>query len=60
MDQKKYYTIASEASQDTQRHPGLEYLQKEAVKAKKILDVGCGEGTKLNSIATPKTKRSWY
>lgn len=54
MDQKKYYTIASEASQDIQGHSGLEYLQKEAVKAKKILDVGCGEGTKLDSLTNKK------
>jgi len=51
MNQKKYYTIASEASQEIQGHPGLEYLQKETRKAKAILDVGCGEGTKLNSVA---------
>jgi len=51
MDQEKYYTIASEASQEIQGHPGLEYLQKETGKVKNILDVGCGEGSKLNSIA---------
>ena len=52
MDQEKYYTIASEASQEIQGHPGLEYLQKEVGKVKNILDIGCGEGSKLNSIVS--------
>lgn len=56
MDQKKYYTIASEASQKIQGHKGLEYLQKETRKAKSILDVGCGEGTKLNSLTHKQQK----
>ena len=51
MDQEKYYTIASEASQEIQGHSGLEYLQRETGKVKAILDVGCGEGSKLNSVA---------
>jgi len=52
MDQEKYYTIASEASQEIKGHSGLEYLQKETRKAKAILDIGCGEGTKLNSVVS--------
>jgi len=56
MDQKKYYTIASKASQVIQGHPGLEYLGKEIKKVKTVLDVGCGEGTKLNSLAHKQTK----
>lgn len=46
----KYYQKAKKASLDT-RHPGIVVLKDLASKAKGILDLGCGEGTKLNYIA---------
>lgn len=46
--QEKYYQLAKEASLQIKNHPGLLTIQKLASKSKKILDVGCGEGTRLN------------
>jgi len=56
MDQKKYYTIASEASQEIDTHPGLRYLKNQVHSSKSVLDVGCGEGTKLAAFASKKQK----
>ena len=44
---KEYYTKAKEGSMDYS-HPGMKILQKYIDgKVSKILDIGCGEGTRL-------------
>ena len=48
IDQEKYYQKAREASAQIGTHPGLKMLQKLAADSKNVLDVGCGEGTRLN------------
>lgn len=53
-----YYHIAHQASSQIGDHEGLIYLQNQCRTAKKILDVGCGEGTRLNTLL-PKNKRGW-
>jgi len=53
--QEKYYQLAQEASLQIGKHPGLITIQSLALKSKKILDVGCGEGTRLN-LFTGKIK----
>jgi len=45
---KKYYDIAAEASKKIDGHRGLMKLQKLCKNAYKVLDVGCGEGSRLN------------
>lgn len=45
-----YYQISHSASEKIDSHPGLIYLQKLCLGSKKILDVGCGEGTRLNTL----------
>src|SRR3989344_4867687 len=47
---KRYYRIAKEASSQIGNHPGLIYLQKLAHKSSQILDLGCGEGTRLSTL----------
>jgi SAM-dependent methyltransferase len=54
MNNHKYYQLVGEASQDINQHPGLLKIQKIAEKSRKILDVGCGEGSKLNHIVGNK------
>ncbi len=54
--QDKYYRLAKEASLEIGKHPGLKEIQNLATKASKILDVGCGEGTRLN-LFTGKNKK---
>lgn len=44
-----YYQIAKKGSMDMS-HPAMIALRKIATRAKKILDLGCGEGTRLHSI----------
>ncbi len=48
MRTKRYYEIAAEASKKIDGHPGLMKLREWCKKAEKILDVGCGEGSRLN------------
>lgn len=45
----EYYKIAHQASRDT-NHPAMQILLKETLKAKKVIDLGCGEGTRLNVV----------
>jgi SAM-dependent methyltransferase len=44
----KYYQLAGEASSSIGSHPGLRSIANLAHKSDNILDVGCGEGTRLN------------
>ena len=48
-EKKSYYQKARSASLDT-KHPGIVELKKLSKDSKKILDLGCGEGTKLNFL----------
>jgi len=48
---KKYYREAHQASLDLS-HPGLQIIEEEARKANKILEIGCGEGTKLANLTS--------
>ncbi len=50
MRARKYYNIAAEASKKIDGHPGLERLRKICSQSKKVLDVGCGEGSRLNTL----------
>ena len=54
MNNHKYYRLVEEASQDINHHPGLLEIQRISRKSRKILDVGCGEGTKLNHLVGNK------
>ena len=47
----KYYRIARKGSLDV-NHPGMKILEKLANDADSILDLGCGEGTRLNLLVT--------
>lgn len=58
IDKYKYYSIAAQASKTIGNHPGLVYLQQQAKTANKILDVGCGEGSRLDTLL-PKGKVGW-
>jgi len=49
---KKYYDKAHEASLDLS-HPALQLIKAYAKKSKSVLEIGCGEGTKLAKL-TPK------
>jgi len=53
-----YYHISKKASSEIGNHSGLKYLQIFCQTANKILDVGCGEGTRLN-ILLPLKKSGW-
>ncbi|MBI2600878.1 class I SAM-dependent methyltransferase [Candidatus Daviesbacteria bacterium] len=46
---EKYYTKAGEASLDD-NHPGMKALLLSSKDANTILDLGCGEGTRLNLL----------
>ncbi len=48
-----YYNKAKEGSQDLD-HPGMKLILKLARSSVKILDLGCGEGTRLKTIAGKK------
>lgn len=50
-----YYSLAKKGSLDF-NHPGMKILLELASKSKKILDLGCGEGTRLNLISDDKKK----
>ena len=45
---ERYYQKAKEASTKIGNHPGLIILRQLVSISKKVLDVGCGEGTRLN------------
>jgi len=53
-----YYQVAKKASSQIGRHPGLQYLQRTCLRAGRVLDVGCGEGTRLNTLL-PSGKPGW-
>jgi 2-polyprenyl-3-methyl-5-hydroxy-6-metoxy-1,4-benzoquinol methylase len=46
----EYYSLAHKGSMDRE-HPGMKALFSYAKKAKRILDFGCGDGTRLGSLA---------
>lgn len=54
-ESERYYQMAQEGSMD-KNHPGMVILQKLSLRAKNILDLGCGEGTRLNTLLTDKQK----
>ncbi len=49
-EKESYYHLAKKASIKS-KHPGIIEIKKLAGRNKKILDLGCGEGSKLNLIA---------
>lgn len=53
-----YYAIAGTASREIGRHAGLQYIKRASNRAKKILDVGCGEGSRLETLL-PIGKSGW-
>lgn len=55
-ENKLYYDKAHEASLDLS-HPGLQLIKEYGEKAKSILEVGCGEGTKLYKLFSKKNYR---
>lgn len=54
-ESESYLNAAHEGSLDV-NHPGMRLLKKLNRKGKKILDLGCGEGTRLNYLALPGQK----
>ena len=52
---KKYYDVARKASLDL-THPALQAIKEHAGKAKKVLEVGCGEGTKLYQLTSTRNE----
>jgi SAM-dependent methyltransferase len=48
-----YYQIAAEASKTIGAHPGLLDLVQRCKTAVRILDVGCGEGSRLSTLLPP-------
>jgi ubiquinone/menaquinone biosynthesis C-methylase UbiE len=50
-----YYKIAHKGSLN-KSHPGMKVLFELSEKAKSVLDLGCGEGTRLSIIAKGKKK----
>lgn len=55
MNQKEYYRIAHEASLDN-THPAILEIKKFATGSKRILDLGCGDGTRLGLLETSAEK----
>ncbi len=53
-----YYQISNKASETVAGHAGLEELMELSRKSKKVLEVGCGEGTRLFTMVGPN-KRAW-
>ena len=51
-----YYSVAKQASQDFVCHPAYPRFKLLASRAKKILDAGCGEGSRLNLLAPPRVQ----
>lgn len=54
----KYYEMAAKASKEIGSHPGLKKLKVLLGEAEKVLDVGCGEGSRLNFLM-PKNRTGW-
>lgn len=52
-NRRKYYALAAKASKQIGEHPGLLYLQKIAGQSSGVLDVGCGEGSRLVTLLPP-------
>lgn len=50
MNGKYYYDIVAKANQDISWHPGIKSISNLALKSRSILDVGCGDGSKLFKI----------
>ena len=50
MPQLDYYQVAHQASLEVDSHPGSVKLKHLCKKAAKVLDYGCGEGTRLNTL----------
>ena len=48
-ENEEYYSLAKEGSLDTS-HPWAKVLEKHARNAANILDIGCGEGTRLANV----------
>jgi SAM-dependent methyltransferase len=53
-----YYATAKKASSQINGHSGLEFLHDHCLPGLKILDIGCGEGTRLNTLL-PSHTRGW-
>lgn len=53
-----YYSVARAASKEVGNHPGLLWIRDHAKKSEKVLDVGCGEGSRLNTLL-PHGKKGW-
>jgi ubiquinone/menaquinone biosynthesis C-methylase UbiE len=53
-----YYRVSRQASSRIGDHEGLQYLKNLCRTAGKILDVGCGEGTRLATLL-PQSKKGW-
>ncbi len=49
-----YYKAAKVASLNIGAHPGLLFLQKKCRLSSKVLDVGCGEGSRLETLMSGK------
>jgi ubiquinone/menaquinone biosynthesis C-methylase UbiE len=56
MSNKLYYQIAGLASEDFEANEGLRTIKKLSDSATKILDVGCGEGTRLSLLSKNKQR----
>lgn len=56
-ESKEYIDISSEASRRLD-HLGIEWIFKKAKTSKKILDVGCSDGTRLN-LLVGKGQKGW-
>lgn len=52
---RHYYELSRKGSLDT-GHFGMRMLKKLAKNSKNILDLGCGEGTRLNYLTAGKTR----
>lgn len=50
-----YYQMAKQGSLDMD-HPGMQILKQLTQKANRILDLGCGEGSRLNALSKGKTE----
>jgi SAM-dependent methyltransferase len=54
----KYYDMAAKASKEIGNHPGLKKLKQLVSESNKVLDVGCGEGSRLETMM-PKGRSGW-
>lgn len=52
-NRRRYYALAAKTSKQIGQHPGLLYLQKIVGQSSKVLDVGCGEGSRLVTLLPP-------